>query len=76
MSKLDDIPDDVPRKLQAAMERGDEMSLEQLRQLIAIEAKAIGLTFEQAVEHGRRHALPNSVIGGDLTMLIEMLPES
>ena len=74
MSKTTNNGPAVPRALLEAMKRGEEITFAQLRQLIDIEAQALGLTFAQAVDRGRRHALPRTVLGGDLSLLVEMLP--
>jgi hypothetical protein len=62
------IPDDIVR----AMECG-ELSRDQLRELIRIEAESIGLSFDEAVERARQRTLPNSLIGSDLRFLVLML---
>ena len=64
---------DLPEELLAALERG-ELSAEQLRQLIELEAQAVGLTFDEAVQKYRAGVLPKTHIGTDLEQLIELLP--
>ncbi len=63
----------VPETLQQAIERG-ELTETQLRELIALEAEALGLTFEEAVERARHGRLPKNYIGTDLELLIDLLP--
>ena len=63
---------DVPSDIVRSMLEG-EVSQEQLRRLVIIEAEEIGLTLETAVEKWKTRSLPNSCIGSDLDFLIEML---
>jgi len=64
---------DFPADILSAMERGEPLSDEQFRRLIDVEARAIGLTFDEAIEAARRRTLPQGPIGTDLGLLIEML---
>jgi hypothetical protein len=63
----------LPKELQQAIERG-ELSREQLKQLITIEADALSLSFDDAVKRAKDGTLPNNYIGADLELLIELLP--
>ena len=65
---------EFPADILAAMERGEPLSTEQFRRLIDVEALAIGLTFQEAIDAARLRALPQGPIGSDLSLLIEMLP--
>ncbi|HTF36074.1 MAG TPA: hypothetical protein VK714_20505 [Myxococcota bacterium] len=65
---------EFPADILSAMEKGQVLSVDQFHRLIAVEAQAIGLTFDQALELARRRALPQGPIGTDLGLLIEMLP--
>ncbi|MDA2930678.1 hypothetical protein MYX84_12160 [Acidobacteria bacterium AH-259-O06] len=65
----------LPKKLQKAIKQG-ELTEKQLRQLIALEAEAIGLSAEEAITLARKRTLPNNHIGGDLSLLVELLPAS
>lgn len=64
---------DIPEEIVCAMMDG-ELTQAQLRELIRIEAEAIGLTFDEAVESARDGTLPRCHIGSDVDFLIEMLP--
>lgn len=55
-----------------ALERGS-LTEEQLRELIASEARQLGLTFEEAVSRARSGTLPRNVLGIDLRLLICLL---
>jgi hypothetical protein len=63
----------LPAALQEAIERG-ELTEAQLRELIALEAKALGLTYEEAVRKARDRRLPKNYIGADLELLVQLLP--
>lgn len=63
----------IPEEIVSALESG-EVSEDQLRELIRIEAKAIGLDFDTAVEMARKRDLPKTLIGSDLEFLVAMLP--
>lgn len=63
----------LPLDLQSAIEQG-ELTLEQLRELIELEAKALGLTFDEAVHRAKERRLPHNVIGADLELLVQLLP--
>lgn len=65
---------DVPADIQAALEAG-ELSEAQLRELIRLEAEALGMTFEEAVAKARAGTLPRTLIASDLEMLVELLPQ-
>ena len=64
---------DTPKELVAAIEAG-ELTDEQLRQLITLEARELGLTFDEAVRRAKERSLPGCHLGSDLGLLIEMLP--
>jgi hypothetical protein len=63
----------LPQDLVDALDRG-ELTPGQLRQLIALEAEALGLDFEEAVKRARAGTLPRDAIGADLELLVELLP--
>ncbi len=63
----------IPRALQEAIERG-ELSDEQLRELIAIEADALGLSVDEAIQLARERRLPRTYVGADLELLVRLLP--
>jgi hypothetical protein len=56
----------------AALDSG-ELSDDQLRALIAIEAERLNLTFDEAVERGLRNDLPKTPEGFDLQFHVLML---
>ena len=62
----------LPTDLQQAIERG-ELTEAQLRELIELEAKAIGLTYTEAVKKARERRLPKNYIGADLELLVQLL---
>ena len=62
----------LPTDLQQAIEQG-ELTEAQLRELIELEAKAIGLTYEEAVKKARERRLPKNYIGADLELLVQLL---
>ena len=63
----------LPTDLQQAIERG-ELTEGQLRELIELEAKALGLTYEEAVQRAKERRLPKNYIGSDLELLVQLLP--
>jgi len=63
----------LPLALQEAIERG-ELTEDQLRELIALEAQALGLSFEEAVRKARDRHLPKNILGADLELLVQLLP--
>lgn len=63
----------LPESLRKAMD-GGELTLEQLRLLIKLEAEAIGLDFDSAIKGARDGTLPHSPIGSDLSLIIQLLP--
>lgn len=64
---------EFPADILRAMEAGEQLSDDQFRRLIAIEAHAIGMSFDDAVRAARERTLPESPIGADLGLLIGML---
>jgi hypothetical protein len=53
---------------------GTSRSDEQLRELITLEAKAVGLTYEEAIKRANDRTLPQSLLGADLELLVQLLP--
>jgi hypothetical protein len=51
-----------------------QISEDRLRELITREAKLLNLTFDQAVERAKKRTLPHTLIGDDLSLLIQLLP--
>lgn len=62
----------MPAGLLMAMEQG-ELTPDQLRQLITIEAETIGLSFDEAVRLARARQLPRTALGADIELLVELL---
>jgi hypothetical protein len=58
--------------LRAALKAG-ELSEAQLKELIALRAENIGLTFRQAVTAFHKDDLPGTADGADLALLISLL---
>ncbi len=65
-------PPEMPADLLAAIESG-VLTQEQLRQLIAIEAADLGLSYDEAVRRARNRSLPKSALGSDIELLVELL---
>ena len=63
----------LPSSLAEAIERG-ELTEEQLRELIRLEAKELGLDYDAAIRLARERRLPKSFIGADLELLVDLLP--
>jgi hypothetical protein len=65
----------IPPEFESLLDALDsgELSEDQLRALIAIEAGRLHLTFDEAVERGRRNALPQTPEGFDLQFHVLML---
>ena len=63
----------MPSDLLEAIERG-EITLEQLRELIRIEALDLGFELEEAILRARARTLPRGLIADDLELLVGMLP--
>jgi hypothetical protein len=61
----------LPEDLRLALETG-QLTLDQLRQLIALEAQALNLSVDEAVRLAQAGALPNHYIADDLAMLVAM----
>jgi hypothetical protein len=66
---------EVPADLRQAMANG-ALTNEQLRRLIALEAAQLGLSFDEAVRRARDGSLPTTVVGSDVELLIDLLPDS
>jgi hypothetical protein len=62
----------LPQDLVDAVESG-EVTQEQLRQLIEIEAGWLGLSFDEAVERAHENTLPKNYLGSDVQFLIMSL---
>jgi hypothetical protein len=62
----------LPQHLQDAIETG-ELTDEQLRELITLEARALGLSFEDVLARAQAGTLPKNYIGADLELLVDLL---
>jgi hypothetical protein len=63
----------MPPDLLEAIEGDGVLTDDQLRQLVAIEAEMIGLTYDEAVARARADALPRNTLGTDIRALVRML---
>ena len=59
-------------KLQAAIE-GGELTADELRELITLEARELGLTIEEAQRKAKLGQLPKNVLGSDIEFLFQLL---
>lgn len=66
---------EVPLDLLRAME-GGALTDEQLCRLITLEAAQLGLGFDEAVRRAREGSLPKTVVGSDVELLVDLLPDS
>lgn len=62
----------LPTELQKAIEQG-ELTDEQLRELITLEAEALGLTYDQAIEKAKARTLPKNYLGADIELLASLV---
>jgi hypothetical protein len=63
---------ELPEDLQRAIEAGT-LTNEQIRQLIELEARVIGLSFDEALAKAQDRSLPSNPVGSDLQMLFGLL---
>lgn len=63
---------EISASLREAIERG-ELTDDQVRELIALEAHALGLGVEDAIAQARAGTLPRTPIGSDLELLVDLL---
>lgn len=67
----------LPANLVKAVEQGQPITEEQLRELITVEAKEIGLSFDEAVMAAQKGALPSgSLFASDIAFLVDLLPHA
>ncbi len=64
---------ELPDELRQAIESG-HLTYAQIRQLIELEAGAIGLSYEEARARARARSLPRNGIGTDLQLLFGLIP--
>jgi hypothetical protein len=65
------VPDDIVQ----AIENEEGLTEDQLRRLITFQAEKLGLTYEEAVERGRKRTLPKNLVGSDIEFLVMLLPK-
>lgn len=64
----------LPANLVKAIEQGQPITEEQLRELITVEAKEIGLSFDEAVKAAQKGTLPSgSLVASDVAFLVDLL---
>ncbi len=63
----------LPAEVELAIAQG-ELTERQLRELIALEAHALGLSFGEAVCRARERRLPHAAVASDLEFLVQLLP--
>ena len=62
----------MPAELVSAMEH-DDLSEEQLQEIVRIEANQLGLTYSEAIKRARKNRLPANPRGFDLQSHVLML---
>jgi len=64
----------LPANLVRAIEQGQPITEEQLKELIAAEAKEIGLSFDEAVKAAQHGTLPSgNLYASDIAFLVDLL---
>lgn len=63
---------DKSQTLRDAIKTG-ELTEKQVLDLIALEAKRIGLSAEEAIDRAKERTLPHNYIGADLYLLVRLL---
>ncbi len=64
----------LPANLVKAIEQGQPITEEQLRELITVEAKEIGLSFDEAVRAAEEGTLPSgSLVASDVAFLVDLV---
>lgn len=63
---------EFPEYLQKAIATGT-LTREDVREIFALEAEALGIPFEEAVRRARERSLAKSCIGADLELLVDLL---
>lgn len=64
---------ELPEDLRNAIESG-HLTAAQLHHLIELEAKALGLSYEEARIRAKARSLPRTGLGSDLQLLFALLP--
>ena len=67
----------LPANLIKAIEQGQPITEEQLKELIAAEAKELGLSFDEAVKAAQEGVLPSgNLYASDIAFLVDLLPHA
>ncbi len=67
----------LPANLIKAIEQGQPITEEQLRELISAEAKELGLSFDEAVRAAQAGTLPSgNLYASDIVFLVDLLPHA
>ena len=67
----------LPVNLIKAIEQGQPITEEQLRELITAEAEELGMSFDEAVGAAQRGLLPaDNLFASDIAFLIDLLPHA
>ena len=63
----------LPEDIKKALANGQELSIDQLKTLIAAEAQGLNLSFEEAEKRAEKGTLPKNALGSDLALLFDLL---
>lgn len=63
---------DIPEHLLRALDSG-ELTQDELRELITIEAEQLGLSLDEAIEAAHHDVLPKDPLGSDIQYLVKLL---
>ncbi len=67
----------LPATLIEAIERGEPITEEQLKELISAEARELGMSLEQAVKAAEDGSLPTGdLYASDIAFLVDLLPHA
>ena len=62
----------TPKEIQTAVQSGAVLSEDHLRALIEIDARALGISPDEAILRARTRSLPKSPIADDLILLLSI----
>lgn len=65
----------APLEVQGKIDRGETLSVEEVRAIIAAEAAELGLLIEEAIARARAGTLPRHYLASDIELLVGMLEE-
>ena len=60
----------TPEEVQEAVQRGDVLTEDHLHALIEIDARALGMSADEAIIRARNGSLPKSPVADDLILLL------